>query len=86
MKTFVGTQNIDPGIISVLNALGAVNITHHSVFHPHAVNRGVAALLIDAIDVDAILPAVDDANAANIPVVAIAEVACVRERTDGLKE
>jgi ABC-type sugar transport system substrate-binding protein len=95
------------------------------------VNRGVAALLIDAIDVDAIQPAVEAANAAKIPVVAIdtaipnlkskllseiysdnikagriagqhlidaiggsgdigilnhPEVACVRERTDGLKE
>lgn len=95
------------------------------------VNRGVSALLIDAIDVDAIQPAVEAANAANIPVVAIdtaipnlkskllseiysdntkagriagqhlidaiggsgeigilnhPEVACVRERTDGLQE
>jgi ABC-type sugar transport system substrate-binding protein len=95
------------------------------------VNRGITALLIDAIDVDAIQPAVEAANAAKIPVIAIdtaipnlksnllceiysdnvkagkiaaqhlidamggsgeigilnhPEVACVRERTDGLKE
>lgn len=95
------------------------------------VNRGVQALLIDAIDVDAVQPAVDAAKAAGIPVIAIdtaipdlkadllteiysdntkagriaaqelidaiggsgeiailnhPEVACVRERTDGLAE
>ena len=95
------------------------------------VNMGVHALLIDAIDVDAIQPAVEAAKAAKIPVIAIdtaipglkadllteiysdntnagriaarelieaiggkgdigilnhPEVACVRERTDGLKE
>ena len=95
------------------------------------VNKGVQALLIDAIDVDAIQPAVEAAKAANIPVIAIdtaipglksdllteiysdntnagriaarelieamgnegeivilnhPEVACVRERTDGLSE
>jgi ABC-type sugar transport system substrate-binding protein len=95
------------------------------------VNKGVQALLIDAIDVDAIQPAVEAAKAAKIPVIAIdtaipglkadllteiysdntnagriaarelieamggsgeigilnhPEVACVRERTDGLVE
>jgi ABC-type sugar transport system substrate-binding protein len=95
------------------------------------VNKGVQALLIDAIDVDAIQPAVEAAKAAKIPVIAIdtaipglksdllteiysdntnagriaarelieamanageigilnhPEVACVRERTDGLNE
>ncbi len=95
------------------------------------VNKGVKALLIDSVDVDAIKPAVDAAKSANIPVIAIdtaipnlksdllceiysdnvkagriageqlinkiggegeigilnhPEVACVRERTDGLNE
>jgi ribose transport system substrate-binding protein len=117
--------------IDVLTPDPALDVTKQIEQCQDLVNQGVVALLIDAIDVDAIQPAVEAANRAKVPVIAIdtaipnlkskllteiysdnikagriagqelidaiggsgdisilnhPEVACVRERTDGLRE
>lgn len=117
--------------VEVLKPDPALDVTKQIEQCQDMVNKGVDALLIDAVDVDAIQPAVEAAKAAGIPVIAIdtaipnlksdlltevysdntkagriaaqelmdkiggegeiailnhPEVACVRERTDGLEE
>jgi len=117
--------------VEILKPDPALDVTKQIEQCQDLVNKGVHALLIDAVDVDAIQPAVEAAKAAGIPVIAIdtaipnlksdlltevysdntkagriaaqelidkiggageiailnhPEVACVRERTDGLAE
>ena len=116
--------------IEVLKPDPALDVTKQVEQCQDMINQGVVALLIDAVDVDAIQPAVSAAKSANVPVIAIDtaipnmkadlltqiysdntkagrlaaqelmdaiggkgeiailnhnEVACVRERVDGLK-